>query len=41
VRLDDDEEEGHVSPGKLRELELEVARLERTDEKDEAWTANQ
>ena len=37
VRLADNEEEGHVGPGELRELELVMALLQREDEKDEAW----
>ena len=36
VGLDDDEVEGHVRPGKVGELELEVAGLEVGDEEDEA-----
>lgn len=36
VGLDDDEVEGHVSPGEVGELELEVAGLEVGDEEDEA-----
>jgi hypothetical protein len=34
--LDDDEEQGHVGPGKLRELELEVACLEGANEEDKS-----
>ncbi len=37
VRLADDEEEGHVGPGELGELELVVTLLQREDEEDEAW----
>lgn len=37
VRLADDEEESHVGPGELCELELVVALLQRKDEEDEAW----
>lgn len=37
VGLDDDEVEGHVRPGKVGELELEVAGLEVGDEEDEAY----
>ena len=36
VRLADDEEESHVCPGELGELELVVALLQREDEEDEA-----
>jgi len=36
VRLDDDEVQSHVCPGKIGKLELVVARLERSDEKDES-----
>lgn len=36
VGLDDDEVEGHVGPGEVGELELEVACLEVGDEEDEA-----
>lgn len=36
VGLDDDEVEGHVGPGEVGELELEVAGLEVGDEEDEA-----
>jgi hypothetical protein len=36
VRLSDDEEEGHMSPGELGELELVVALLQGEDEEDEA-----
>lgn len=36
VGLADNEEEGHVRPGKLGELELVVALLQREDEEDEA-----
>lgn len=36
VRLDNDEIECHVSPGKVRKLELVVSSLERGDEEDEA-----
>lgn len=41
VGLADDEEEGHVRPGKLGELELVVTLLQREDEEDEAWTCQQ
>jgi hypothetical protein len=37
VGLADDEEERHVGPGELGELELVVALLQREDEEDEAW----
>ena len=37
VRLSDNQEKGHVGPGKLRELELVMALLQREDEEDEAW----
>lgn len=37
MRLSDDEEEGHVSPRKLSELELVVPLLEGKYEKNEAW----
>jgi len=37
MRLSDNEEQGHVGPGELGELELVVALLEREDEEDEAW----
>jgi hypothetical protein len=37
VRLANDEEESHVGPGKLGELKLVVALLQREDEEDEAW----
>ncbi len=36
VGLDDDQVEGHVRPGEVGELELEVAGLEVGDEEDEA-----
>jgi hypothetical protein len=36
VRLSDNEEEGHVRPGKLSELEFVVALLQGEDEEDEA-----
>ena len=37
VRLADDQEERHVGPGELGELELVVALLQREDKEDEAW----
>jgi len=37
VSLNVDEEQGHVRPGELRELELEVVLLERADEENESW----
>lgn len=37
MRLPDDEEEGHVSPSKLRELEFVMVLLERAYEEDEAY----
>jgi hypothetical protein len=36
VGLDDDDEEGHVRPPELAELEAQVAGLERADEEEEA-----
>jgi hypothetical protein len=37
VGLSDNEEEGHVCPGKLGKLELVVALLKGEDEEDKAW----
>lgn len=37
MSLPDDQEEGHVCPGELCELELVVSLLQRVDEEDEAW----
>jgi hypothetical protein len=36
MRLHDDQVQGHMSPGKLGELKLVVAFLERTDKENEA-----
>jgi hypothetical protein len=37
VRLSDNEEQSHVSPGELGELKLVVSFLQGEDEEDEAW----
>lgn len=39
VRLADDQEQCHVRPDELGELELEVAALEGANEEDEAWSS--